>query len=140
MPKFPILFSFRACLILLGRFETNCIRLVLYYLQVTVVSVCQRYTANNSWDKTSCKNGGVFSWLANQIYEGPKFPFLCIGDGSSKNDTNPVFWLANCVNWSKRLTETKIFVFFGFVEQAYIEMFSLNSEITRNASSSSYDI
>lgn len=30
--------------------------------------------------------------------------------------------------------------FFGFVEQAYIEMFSLNSEITRNASSSSYDI
>lgn len=28
----------------------------------------------------------------------------------------------------------------GFVEQAYIEMFSLNGEITRNASASSYDI
>lgn len=38
------------------------------------------------------------------------------------------------------INRNKNICFFGFVEQAYIEMFSLNSEITRNASSSSYDI
>lgn len=31
-------------------------------------------------------------------------------------------------------------LFSGFVEQVYIEMLSLNSEITRDTSSSSYDI
>lgn len=44
-----------------------------------------------------------------------------------------------CIS-TKASNSNRNFLFSGFVEQVYIEMFSLNSEITRDTSSSSYDI